>query len=95
MWDPDSATFNALVTFKDGTKRIMSSNQLYRSQQRPEIGEYDMNKNIKEQFENIGVKTITRSDGSVVAGNFVTKQGEDADNALKTWLKRWFSNQHN
>jgi len=83
MWDPDSATFNALVTFGDGTKRIMSSNQLYRSQQRPEIGEYDMNKNIKEQFENIGVKTITRSDGSVVAGNFVTKQGEDADNALK------------
>lgn len=83
MWDPDSATFNALVTFKDGTKRIMSSNQLYRGQQRPEIGEYDMNKNIKEQFETIGVKTITRADGSVVAGNFVTKQGEEADNALR------------
>ena len=83
MWDPDSATFNALVTFKDGTKRIMSSNQLYRAQQRPEIGKYDMNKNIKEQFETIGVKTKESADGSIITGNFVTTQGEEADNALK------------
>ena len=83
MWDPDSATFNALVTFNDGTKRIMSSNQLYRTTQREEIGKYDMNKNIKEQFESIGVKTKESADGSIITGDFVTKQGEEADNALK------------
>ncbi len=83
MWDPDSATFNALVTFNDGTKRIMSSNQLYRTTQRQEIGEYDMNKNIKEQFETIGVKTKESADGSIITGDFVTKQGEEADNALR------------
>jgi hypothetical protein len=83
MWDPDSATFNALVTFNDGNKRIMSSNQLYRTTQRQEIGEYDMNKNIKEQFETIGVKTKESADGSIITGDFVTKQGEEADNALR------------
>lgn len=91
MWDPDSATFNALVTFKDGTKRIMSSNQLYRTTQREEIGEYDMNKNIKEQFETIGVKTKESADGSIITGDFVTKQGEEADNALRNMAQAMIS----
>ena len=91
MWDPDSATFNALVTFNDGTKRIMSSNQLYRTTQREEIGEYDMNKNIKEQFETIGVKTKESADGSIITGDFVTKQGEEADNALRNMAQAMIS----
>ena len=42
-----------------------------------------MNKNIKEQFETIGVKTKESADGSIITGDFVTKQGEEADNALR------------
>ncbi len=91
LFDPDSATFNALVTGEDGVKRIVSANQLYQTVQRPIIGKYDMNKNIKEQFETIGVKTIESADGSIIAGDFVTKQGEEADNALRNLAQSMIS----
>ena len=83
LFDPDGHTFNVLVTGSDGVTRIMSGNEVFSSVERPVIGKFDMNKNIKEAFERINVKTITRADGSVVAGDFVTKQGEEADNALR------------
>jgi len=83
LFDPDGYTFNVLVTGKDGVKRIMSGNEVFATEERPTIGKFDMNKNVKEAFERIGVKTITKADGSVVAGDFVTKQGEEADNALR------------
>lgn len=83
LFDPDSHTFNVLATGSDGVKRIMSGNEVFSSVERPVIGRFDMNKNIKEAFQRINVKTITKADGSVVAGDFVTKQGEEADNALR------------
>jgi len=83
LFDPDGHTFNVLVTGSDGVTRIMSGNEVFSSVERPVIGKFDMNKNIKEAFERINVKTITKADGSVVAGDFVTKQGEEADNALR------------
>lgn len=83
LFDPDSHSFNVLATGSDGVTRIMSGNEVFSSVERPVIGRYNMNENIKKAFERINVKTITKADGSIVAGDFVTTQGEEADNALR------------